>query len=564
MARGRNTLNHQERICERSPSHILWQMTCLFLLFATAVTLACQKDDTSARIPATKQSSADKASKQSVKSSHKKKNPPATSPAPTTALPPTASGERPKGSDQIQVFCRQCHPFTDPNILPRFAWPQQIETMYDLFRTLNMKEGVPPKNEVMNYFLSRAPTAFPAKAAPTRPAKDLLTFDKIPYSPPGAPPTPAVSSLELVNHFKDPAKELLVSDLRHQQVFIIDINDGQFNLIPVADIPFPAQSSLLDVNSDGVNDIIVAGLGSFGPSDDKKGAVFLVPGLSETQFGKPIELASNLGRVPDIQYADLDQDGDQDIVVSEFGKWQTGSVFALENTGVTPAGEVTFRKRPISSAPGCLKTQVGDFNNDGVIDVAALFAQGREEVIVFLHNKAWGFDEVVANKAPHPAWGYNDLRAVDLDADGDLDLVTVNGDMMDDSVVKPYHSVSWHENQGRFPFKRHALYTFPGAGQVEVADLDKDGLLDIVATGFSPMPHMQIRVPRDFQSIVALRQVSKGRFEAFSIERHSADHAALTIGDIDNNGAADIIVGNFAIGPTMDGSLRSWVNIFRQ
>ena len=94
--------------------------------------------------------------------------------------------------------------------------------------------------------------------------------------------------------------------------------------------------------------------------------------------------------------------------------------------------------------------------------------------------------------------------------------------------------------------------------------LDSGGLLDIIATGFAPMPHEELRVPRHFESIVALRQVSKGTFEAFSIEKHHSDHAAIAVSDLSGNGKAEIVVGNFAIGPTMDGSLRSWVNVLGQ
>ena len=40
-------------------------------------------------------------------------------------------------------------------------------------------------------------------------------------------------------------------------------------------------------------------------------------------------------------------------------------------------------------------------------------------------------------RGTHPAWGSTGIELVDLDGDGDLDVLMTNGDTLDDATVKP-------------------------------------------------------------------------------------------------------------------------------
>ena len=83
--------------------------------------------------------------------------------------------------------------------------------------------------------------------------------------------------------------------------------------------------------------------------------------------------------------------------------------------------------------------------------------------------------------APHPNWGSSGIELVDLDKDGDLDVLLTHGDTFDDGIVKPYHGIQWLENTGGYPFVEHTLAQMPGVHRAQAADLDGDGDLDIVA-----------------------------------------------------------------------------------
>ena len=146
--------------------------------------------------------------------------------------------------------------------------------------------------------------------------------------------------------------------------------------------------------------------------------------------------------------------------------------------------------------------------------------------------------------APHPNWGSSGIELTDLDGDGDADVLLAHGDTFDDSLLKPYHGIDWLENRGAYPFTPHTLARMPGAHRARAIDLDGDGDLDVVASAFvadgggpgaSSLP-----------SLVWLEQVRKGVFERRTLEKGALHHPTLAVGDVNADGKADIIVGNMA------------------
>ncbi|NIM61309.1 MAG: hypothetical protein GTN89_13845, partial [Acidobacteria bacterium] len=51
---------------------------------------------------------------------------------------------------------------------------------------------------------------------------------------------------------------------------------------------------------------------------------------------------------------------------------------------------------------------------------------------------------------------------------------------------KFYHGVEWLENRGNAEFSAHRVGSLYGAHSAEAVDLDGDGDLDVVASGFLP------------------------------------------------------------------------------
>src|SRR5262249_5228566 len=202
--------------------------------------------------------------------------------------------------------------------------------------------------------------------------------------------------------------------------------------------------------------------------------------------------ASGLGRVADVQAADFDGDGDLDLVVAEFGWLNTGRVLLLENL-TTDASRAVFIPSTIDPRHGTIHVPVTDLNGDGRPDFVALISQEHETVVAFLNVGDHRFQSEVIHAAPHPAFGSSGIQLVDLDGDGDQDVLMTNGDSMDSQMLRPYHGVQWLENRGSYPFRYHHLTSLYGAQRALAADLDGDGDRDIVVACFLPESDYQDR-----------------------------------------------------------------------
>jgi hypothetical protein len=165
------------------------------------------------------------------------------------------------------------------------------------------------------------------------------------------------------------------------------------------------------------------------------------------------------------------------------------------------------------------------------------------------------YDPVFA--APHPNWGSSGIEVADLDADGDTDVVYAHGDTMDDSLLKPYHGVEWLENRGTFPFTTRPVARIPGVHRARPIDLDGDGDLDIVAAAF--VPDGGGAEAANLVSLAWLEQVKKGDFERRTLELGTPRHATLAVGDVDGDRRADIVVGNMATAGPVEAWGEVWV-----
>ena len=149
----------------------------------------------------------------------------------------------------------------------------------------------------------------------------------------------------------------------------------------------------------------------------------------------------------------------------------------------TNPSQPVFTNHTIDPRTGGIHIIPVDFNHDGKMDFVTLLAQEHETVLAYI-NKGTGdfsFEQKVIYAAPHPNWGSSGIQLVDLDKDGDLDVLLTHGDTFDDGIVKPYHGIQWLENTGSYPFVEHTLAQMPGVHRAIAADIDGDGDLDIVA-----------------------------------------------------------------------------------
>jgi hypothetical protein len=306
----------------------------------------------------------------------------------------------------------------------------------------------------------------------------------------------------------------------------------------IGDAGHPVRSVPADLDRDGRTDLVVSDLGNPMPTDDPVGRVLVARNAGGGSFDL-VTILAEVGRVADARPADLDGDGDLDVVVGAFGWMRSGGIFVLHNE-TPPGGRLHFRPEQVSGRAGAVS--VVPFAEPGSgTGFAVAFSQHHELVSAF-HAVAAGFEERVLWRAPHPNWGTSHLSAADLDGDSDVDFLLAHGDTLDDGVAfKPWHGVEWLENRGAEGFVDRRIGALYGAHAAEAADLDGDGDLDVVACGF--LPQVQLPVGRGEARVDSVVWFERRGAEwiPWAIEINHPRHTGLTVVDLDEDGRLDVV-----------------------
>ena len=484
--------------------------------------------------------------------------------APQTKATAALSNEE----QHARVTCGGCHAFPSPEILPKAAWRHEFVRMMFIRdnrlppvgqpETVYQTIKLPPDMEkVLPYFIDRAPERLPLPEQWPDPGTSPVKFARRTLSLPGRSFPPAVSNVRLVDFDGDKRLDVLATEMREGFVFTGRLADAAEALSIVASIPNPAHVTMTDVDKDGIQDLLVADLGGFFPEDHEKGTVIWLRGLANRKFAA-IWL-DGWPRVADVEAADFNGDGKNDLAVAAFGWRKMGRVAILENRTTNPS-RPDFTPHTIDGRPGGIHVIPVDLNRDGHMDLVTLLAQEHEAVLAYINKgtRDFTFEQKVIYAAPHPNWGSSGIQLVDLDKDADVDVLLTHGDSFDDGIVKPYHGVQWLENKGGYPFVEHTVASMPGVHRADAADLDGDGDLDIVACALLAAGSNvdESTLP----ALVWLEQTKPGIFVRHTIEMGFPRHATLDLGDIDADGDVDLVVGNFSLDRKLPGLVDVWTN----
>jgi hypothetical protein len=247
--------------------------------------------------------------------------------------------------------------------------------------------------------------------------------------------------------------------------------------------------------------------------------------------------------VADVRPADFDADGDLDLIVAEFGHLHTGNVLLLRNTSGT-GQSLLFEPEELDPRPGTIHVPVHDFNRDGRPDFVALVSQEFESVDLFLNQGDGRFRLQTLWAAPDLSFGSSGIELVDLDRDGDVDVLYANGDAWDNWYATPWHGIGWLENLGGLQFAHRRLTDMPGACRALPGDVDLDGDLDVVAVAWLPPPVKPTSLKEaPLASVVCLEQAKPGVFVRHTLEPGFPYYAALEMADFDHDGDLDLAVG---------------------
>ena len=268
------------------------------------------------------------------------------------------------------------------------------------------------------------------------------------------PPYPTVANVQLTPVFGKSNPLLLLCESRLNALLVVNPNEPGPGGMVISGLTAPCHATVADLDADGQNDILVASLGQFFPTNDKLGQVLWLRASAGGQF-ETKTILDCVGRVADVQAADFNGDGKLDLVVAVFGWRTTGEILYLENR-TTDWSKPQFASHVVDSRHGAIHVPVADLNGDGRPDFVGLISQEHETVVAYLNEGDGNFRQETIFAAPHPSYGSSGIEIVDMDGDRDFDVLLTNGDILDQPhILKPYHSVQWLENEGTFPYKHH-------------------------------------------------------------------------------------------------------------
>ena len=167
-------------------------------------------------------------------------------------------------------------------------------------------------------------------------------------------------------------------------------------------------------------------------------------------------------------------------MISEFGKWTGGLSWWKQNANGT------YTKNRLSIKPGAIRTQLHDMDQDGLLDIVALFGQGDEGIFLYRNLGNGQFKAQKVLDFPS-SYGSTYFELFDYNHDEHLDIVYTAGDNGDyPPLMKPYHGIRVFENKGNEEFNEILFLPLNGAYKAIPYDFDGDGDMDIAAISFFP------------------------------------------------------------------------------
>lgn len=380
--------------------------------------------------------------------------------------------------------------------------------------------------------------------------KSLLGFGALQPAPVGreASGAPWITDLTLADLDQDGRLDIVFSESRPDRVgWLRQRPDHTFDeQVLTEDVAGPAHVEVVDFDRDGDQDVLVASMGIITPNTDRIGAVVVLENQGAGRFA-PRRIVDETYRVTDVRAGDLDGDGDLDLAVAKFG-YLEGEVVWLENRGGW-----RFHSHPLLGLAGAIHAPVADVDADGDLDVLALVSQDWEEVYCFENDGRGRFTPRVLFGSTNRDFGSSGMTVADLDRDGDPDLVVTNGDGFDYATPgsRPWHGVQWLENDGRGSFVYHRIGDMPGAYSPCVVDLDADGDHDIVTvSGFNDWRRA------DAVALAVFENDGSQQF-AGRVLAHEPTHLVVAkAADLDGDGAIEVVTGGLAFYPPYERARR--------
>lgn len=302
-------------------------------------------------------------------------------------------------------------------------------------------------------------------------------------------------------------------------------NDGTGNFTAATGTAFvnvfDGSVGFADVNNDGFIDLLITGSTS---APSRTANLYINNGNGTFSIATTPITPSSAG---DFAFADIDNDGDLDLIVTGLNANDVGFTTLYRNLG--NANFAAVAPSPFEQV-GLSSVAFIDVDNDGDRDVilAGENSSATKSTKLYLNNGNGVFTLDVTNSFTGIALG--DIATADANNNGYMDIL-ITGSSADGSITKLY------SNNGNGTFSEISGTPFPGTsvGAVEFADFDNDGYQDVLLLGAG-----------NFNGLSALAHIYKNEGNntfTLAAEFIPTYLASAAIADIDGDNDLDFIIG---------------------
>lgn len=275
----------------------------------------------------------------------------------------------------------------------------------------------------------------------------------------------------------DRAPDLVIVGAAQSQLLLNTGTGGKFRNVTATNLPTHTSTmygvAMGDVDGDRDVDLVLG-------SQSGQHELFLNDGTGKfTRAGAARMPQVGLGAW-DAKLVDVDGDKDLDLLL---GLSSAAQQMLFLNT-LGSFADVTAKRMP-RMVTSTREVLVGDFDGDG--DVDAYYVNYRQRDSLLINDGKGVFKDETSSRLPTLAYGSYGGTVVDVDEDGDLDVVVGHFT----NTTTPTETTVLYLNDGKGVFA-HAAARMPGrainALDVAAADFDRDGDMDLAYAAWLKVP----------------------------------------------------------------------------